>query len=435
MVCTAPLQSKAHHQPKTFDLDTPSNIYTATKTKKWNQVFRVSAVLKQDIQPLVLAQAVTDLKERFPTFYVQLKPGFMNYKLVEVMDTDVVSEEKEYPCMPVPVGSGQKPMFRVLYLKNRLSFEVFHALTDGGGALCFLKNIVARYLEILGVEFDNTDGVVDYSEEPKAAEVEDSFKTLYGKDVKRISRAEPPAYQYRPPVKDHYLRIIHGLMPVDELKKLTKAKGVTITDYLTAVYIYAFYQDMLPNKSKKQIKISVPVELRRLFGFQTLRNCALYANIGIDVSKKDYTFDEILAETVIKLKAGFEKETLRRVASTNTADANLAGFRYSPVFMKNIYLKIGFLLYGPRVVTTSFSNFGIVSVPEGIRDYIDHFEFMIGSTKNCALNCGTVTYGNFLNVTFASVSEATDIQRLFFTFLSEQGVPVRVQSNIQTESL
>jgi len=416
-------------------LDTPSNIYTATKTKKWNQVFRVSAVLKQDIDPLVLAQAVTDMKERFPTFYVQLKPGFMNYKLIEVMDTHVVTEENDYPCQPVPVGSGQKPMFRVLYLRNRLSLEVFHALTDGGGALSFLKNIAARYLEILGVEFDNTDGVVDYSEEPKEAEIEDSFKTLYSKDVKRITRAEPPAYQYRPPLKDDYLRVIHGLMQVDELKKLTKAKGVTITDYLTAVYIYAFYQDMLPNKSKKQIRISVPVELRRLFGFQTLRNCALYANIGIYPQKKDYTFDDILAETVIKLKEGFDKETLRRIASTNTADANLAGFRYSPVFMKNLYLRIGFLMYGPRLVTTSFSNFGIVTVPQAVKEHVDHFEFMIGSTKKCALNCGTVTFGNVLNVTFAAVSDATNVQRLFFTFLSEQGVPVRIQSNIETEKL
>ena len=416
-------------------MDTPSNIYTATKTKKWNQVFRVSAVLKQDIDPLVLAQAVTDMKERFPTFYVQLKPGFMNYKLIEVMDTHVVTEENDYPCQPVPVGSGQKPMFRVLYLRNRLSLEVFHALTDGGGALSFLKNIAARYLEILGVEFDNTDGVVDYSEEPKEAEIEDSFKTLYSKDVKRITRAEPPAYQYRPPLKDDYLRVIHGLMQVDELKKLTKAKGVTITDYLTAVYIYAFYQDMLPNKSKKQIRISVPVELRRLFGFQTLRNCALYANIGIYPQKKDYTFDDILAETVIKLKEGFDKETLRRIASTNTADANLAGFRYSPVFMKNLYLRIGFLMYGPRLVTTSFSNFGIVTVPQAVKEHVDHFEFMIGSTKKCALNCGTVTFGNVLNVTFAAVSDATNVQRLFFTFLSEQGVPVRIQSNIETEKL
>jgi NRPS condensation-like uncharacterized protein len=407
----------------------------ATKTKKWNQVFRASVVLKQDVQPLILAQAVADLKERFPTLYVQLKTGFLNYKLVEVMDTDVVSEEQDYPCMPVPVGSGQKPMFRVLYLKNRLSLEVFHAITDGGGALRFLKNIVARYLEILGVAFENTDGVVDYLEEPKAAEIEDSFKTLYSKDVKRLSRAEPPAYQYKAPFNDENLRVIHGLMPVDELKKLTKAKGVTITDYLTAVYIYAFYLDMLPNKSKKQIKISVPVELRRLFGFQTLRNCALYANIGINAHKKDYTFDEILAETVVKLKAGFDKETLRRVASTNAADANLAGFRYSPVFMKNFYLKIGFLLYGPRLVTTSFSNFGVVTAPAGIREHIDHFELMIGSTKNCVLNCGTVSFGNVLNVTFASISEVTNVQRLFFIFLSEQGVPITIQSNIQTEDL
>ena len=325
-------------------------------------------------------------------------------------------------------------MFRVLFIKNRLSLEVFHVLTDGGGALCFLKNIVARYFELLGCQFEDTDGVVDYAEEPKEYETEDSFKTLYKKELKRFARNEPSAYQYKPDYKENYLNVIHGLLRVDELKKLTKAKGVTITEYLTAVYIYAFYRDMLPKISKKQIRISVPCELRRLFDFRTVRNCSLYANIGVHVNRNDYTFEEILAETVIKLKEGLDKETLRRIASTNTADANLFAFRHSPVFLKNFYLKVGVALFGPRIMTTNFSNFGIVNMPKGIEEQIDHFEFILGSTKKSMLNSGAVTYGNILNISFACVSEATNVQRLFFTFLSEQGINIRIQSNIYNEA-
>jgi len=427
-------QNNTHKDLKIFDLDIPSNIYPAIKTKKWNQVFRVSAVLKQDVQPQVLARAVSDLKERFPTFYVQLKVGFFRYSLVEVFDTDVVIPENDYPCLPVVVGSGQKPMFRVLYIKNRVSLEVFHVLTDGGGALCFLKNIVARYLELLGCRFDKTDGVVDYTEEPKDYETEDAFKSLYQKELKREARKEPAAYRYRPAYKENYLNVIHGLLRVDELKQLTKAKGVTITEYLTAAYIYAFYLDMLPRISKKEIRISVPCELRRLFDFKTVRNCSLYTNIGVHADRPDYTFDEILAETVAKLKEGLNKETLRRIASMNTKDTNLLAFRLSPVFMKNFYLKVGFALFGPRIMTTNFSNFGIVTVPKGMEEHIDHFEFMLGSTPNSMLNCGTVTFGNIINVTFACVSEAVNVQRHFFKFLSEQGIHIRIQSNIQTET-
>lgn len=430
MILITVSQGKAQIKPKIFDLDTPSNIYPAIRTKKWNQVFRVSVVLKQDIQPEILSQAIADLKERFPTFYVQLKTGFFRYKLIETMDTDVLIPENDYPCLPVVVGSGQKPMFRVLYIKNRVSLEVFHVLTDGGGALCFLKNIVARYLELLGCQFEDTHGVVDYAEEPKDYETEDAFKKLYQKGLKRISRNEPSAYQYKPVYKENYLNVIHGLLRVDELKQLTKAKGVTITEYLTAVYIYAFYLDMLPKISKKEIRISVPCELRRLFDLRTLRNCSLYANIGVHADRSDYTFDEILAETVIKLKEGLKKETLSRIATTNIEDTNLLAYRLSPVFLKNFYLKVGVALFGPRIMTTSFSNFGIVTVPQGIEEQIDHFEFMLGSTPKSMLNCGTVTFGNIINVTFACVSEATNVQRHFFKFLSEQGINIRIQSNV-----
>ena len=393
----------------------------------------MSVVLKQDIQPKVLSQAITDLKERFPTFYVQLKTGFFRYKLVEVMDTDILVPESDFPCLPVVVGSGQKPMFRVLYIKNRVSLEVFHVLTDGGGALCFLKNIVARYLELLGCQFEDTDGVVDWAEEPKDYEIEDSFRKLYQKGLKRISRNEPSAYQYKPEYKENYLNVIHGLLRVDELKQLTKAKGVTITEYLTAVYIYAFYLDMLPEISKKEIRVSVPCELRRLFDLRTVRNCSLYANIGVHADRCDYTFDEILAETVVKLKEGLKKETLSRIATTNIKDTNLWAYLLSPVFLKNFYLKVGVMLYGPRIMTTNLSNFGIVTVPKGIEEQIDHFEFMLGSTPKSMINCGTVTFGNIINVTFACVSEATTVQKLFFTFLSEQGINIRIQSNIQND--
>ncbi len=340
--------------------------------------------------------------------------------------------ESDYPCLPMVVGNGQKPMFRVLYFKNRISIEIFHALTDGGGGFSFFKNIVARYLQLLGCQFENTDGVVDYTEEPKDYETEDSFGKLYQKGL-RINRNELPAYQYKPAFKDDYVKTIQGLIYVDELKQLTKAKGVTITEYLTAVYLYAFYIDMLPNRSKKQIKISTTIDLRRLFGFQTFKNCSLYANIGIEPDKKEYTFEDILAETVIQLKAGVEKDTLRKIASTNSADANLLIFRILPIFIKKMVLKIGYMIYGPRLMTSCFSNLGVVSVPKGIEEQIDHFEVTLGSREKSRLNCGAISYGNILNINLSSISEETAIQRFFFTFLSEQGISIKINSNIQTE--
>ena len=427
----AALKNNFQIESKSFDLDTFSIVYPALQTKEWNEVFRITAVLKQDIQPLVLSQAIKDLKERFPNFYVQLRRGFLKYTLIPAEDTDVLTKESDYPCRPLVIGSGEEPMFRVLYAQKHLSLEMSHCVSDGGGALCLFKNILARYMQLLGFQFDNTDGVLDINEKPTESETEDAFKKLNLKDTKRVSRSEESSYQYVQIDKDNNLKVLHGLISVDALKKLTKAKGVTITEYLTAVFIYAFYKDLLPNKSKRPIKICVPADLRRLFGSNTLRNFSLYANIGIHPNKRDYTFDEILVETAQNFKEGFSKETLSSLAITNIADANHIFLRCAPIFLRNVFIRIGFDLFSHRTFTSALSNVGIVTLPKGLAEQVEHFEFVLGNAKKSKLECGTVTFGNVMDICFTSLSNITDIQRLFFTHLTEQGINVSIQSNIQ----
>ncbi len=42
-------------------------------TRKWANVFRISADLNDEIDPEILARAVPDLKKRFPTFFTRLR--------------------------------------------------------------------------------------------------------------------------------------------------------------------------------------------------------------------------------------------------------------------------------------------------------------------------------------------------------------------------
>ena len=60
--------------------------------------------------------------------------------------------------------------------ENRIAVEYFHSLTDGNGALVFLKSLTAEYLEQkyrVSIPFEN--GVLDRRELPKEEELEDSF--------------------------------------------------------------------------------------------------------------------------------------------------------------------------------------------------------------------------------------------------------------------
>lgn len=418
-----------------YRLDNAGQIYPASRTKKWSAIFRISIVLKDEIQPDALRQAVADLAPRFPTYYVQLKSGFMWDYLEPVTDYDVVEKETDFPCRPLPIGYGNKPMFRVIYNKNRIALELFHCLTDGNGALIYVKTLAARYLEILGHPMEyNVEGVLDWKEAPKESEIEDSFQKIYSKD-KKASRKEANAYQLTGERQENYLRVIHGLIPVSELKVLTKAAGVTITEYLVAVYCYAFYKHIVESgkndrNSKKPIRISVPANLRPMFESETLRNFAMFSNVDIYPSKRTYTFEDILDEIRVKMRQGLDKDVLHNMASQNVAEEKMLITKMAPNVLKQPIMKIAFKLFGENKYTSPFSNLGLVKVPRTMEPFVDRFEFVLGETTKNTLTCSTVSYGDLINVSLSCVTDDTKVQRNFFTFLTEHGVNVKVESNI-----
>jgi NRPS condensation-like uncharacterized protein len=429
------LQKKNMGKEQIFDLDGSGIIYAVTNKKTWNRVFRVAAVMKEDVQPEILKQAVTDLRERFPTYFVQLDNDFYKYKFRTVNDTDVVGPEDAYPCGHIDAGFGNKPMFRVKWFKNRISFEIFHIISDGTGAMAFLKNIVARYLELLGCEVEKAEGVLDLDDRPSEAELEDSYKNVKGGEGAKPSRKEAAAYKYKQPMRENFFMLTHGFFTVDDIKRITKEKGVTITDYLAALYTWALYENMLPADNKKPIKLSVPIDLRRTFGSVTLRGFALYVNTAIYPGDKKRTFDDILTEVAGQLKEGFKKENLAERVAANTAAQNSTAFRLMPLALKKTVLKIGYLLLGEKTMTTAFTNLGVMKVPAGFETGFDHFDFVAGGTMGNYLNCAIATHNGIVNVIFTSRSEATDVQQTFFTFLAEQGINIDIQSNVKQKAV
>ena len=125
--------------------------------------------------------------------------------------------------------------FRVLYFRNRIALEFFHVLSDGGGAMAYLKTLTARYLSLrYGIDIPATDGVLDVQEPPAAEELEDSFQRY---------AAEHPIFcpeteAYRLPGKrelGRFNRLVTGVIPGDALPALAHRYGCTVTVLLAAI--------------------------------------------------------------------------------------------------------------------------------------------------------------------------------------------------------
>lgn len=412
-----------HDKSKELSLDTSAKLYTYTKTKDLNQTFRVSALLKEEVRPELLEEAIQLCQKRFPSFYVRLENGFFWKKLkTENFKSENILMLDTQCCRPINFENRHAPLFRVLYSDYRISLEVFHGLTDGHGATTFLKTLLAVYFKLTGIAVPATNGILDINEKPKAGELEDSFVKNYSKKFGCLDRNEEPAFQYEPENEDSGLDVMQRRFPVHQIKEITHLLNVSVTEYLTAVYLYSFYLHIVDRKNAKPIKVQVPIDLRPFYQSNTLRNFSLYVNVGIDPKKCSGDFHEILMQTAEQIRAGKEITRLQKMLNANVRDGEMMISRYSPSFLKKPFINAGFLLYGERLFTSPMSNLGVIKVPKEMEAHIESFDFVIGETFKNTIWATVASFGDCLTVTFSSKETNNKIAGTFFDFLHEQGI-------------
>ena len=120
-------------------LDNAAKIYPAARRRNWSNVFRQSATLIENIDKDVLSSALSVVVKRFPTIASRLRRGMFWYYLQEIEFPPEIMEEYSYPLTFMNKKETRKCAFRVIVYKNRIAVEFFHSLTDGSGALIFLK--------------------------------------------------------------------------------------------------------------------------------------------------------------------------------------------------------------------------------------------------------------------------------------------------------
>lgn len=82
------------------------------------------------------------------------------------------------------------------YYKNRINFEVFHALTDGTGAMHFLMELVKNYLQETHPSAELPELFPDENITGRDME-EDSFSQYYSSDAPRKRESKKPAFQLK----------------------------------------------------------------------------------------------------------------------------------------------------------------------------------------------------------------------------------------------
>ena len=413
-------------------LDNAALIFPAIRRRNWNNVFRESLTLREDVDPVLLQQAVDELMPRFPSFYLRLRRGVFWYYLEEVASPPQVQEDYAYPLTFMTKKEMGRCCLRVFYYRNRMAVEFFHVLSDGGGAVAFVKTLAARYLTLrYGVEIPPTDGVLDVAEAPDPEELEDSFQR-YAADHAAFC---PEAEAYRLPGKrelGRFMRLITGVVPGDALHDLAKAYGCTVTVLLAAVTaqcVLNMQAEQVPKKRQKPVKITIPVDLRRLFPSRTLRNFVLTVNPGVDPRLGAYTLQELCDSFTHQLAAEVTPQRMAGRIAQNVEPQRNKLLKATPIFLKTPVMRAVYDRRGERLGCINVSNLGVQRLPAAMVPYVERMEFIIGVQYSYPNNCSLVTCQGRTVISMIRSTASADLERRFFSRLVELGVPVSIETN------
>lgn len=414
-------------------LDNAAKIYPAAKRRHWSNLFRQSVTLSEDVDVSILKEALAFTVPRFPSIAVRLRRGAFWFYLEELEEAPSIERDRSCPCTPMRASQLRRCAFRVLVYGKRIAVEFFHALTDGNGALIFLKTLTAEYLRRrYGIAIPCEEGVLDLLVPPDEGELEDSYLRFAG-EVTR-SRREALAYRLRGTMEtDRYNDLITGLLPAEQVVEAAHRYGVSVTVYLTAALLYVL-QDMQKEDVKKRsrrrpIKVLVPVNLRSFFDSHSLRNFVYFVTPGLDPRMGDYSFEELCKSVHHQLGVAVTKKEMSARITTNVRSEQNPVLKVMPLFIKNLSMKLIYNAVGEKTATINLSNLGAVKLPDAMRPYVTRFDFILGPQATTVVTCGTLSYDGTMTVNFLRTIEETELERRFFRFLRGEGLIAKLESN------
>lgn len=415
-----------------YKLDLSAIVYPTLQRRDFSSVYRLSVVLKEEIQPALLQQAVDIALTRFPTYKTAIRKGlFWRYLEPNNRPGPFVQKDIRNFCMPMPFKAGSRYLLRIYYYGCRISLEAHHSLGDGSGGMCVLQTITAVYLRLLGHEISNGYFVMDVNEEPDPEELEDAYMRYANASV-CPARPGEKTYRIRGTKEPFYtFNVIDGIMSVKEVMAVAARYHATITEYLNSVLLYALLQKQQSEWHLKlrPVKIAMPVNLRRFFPSKTLRNFITMIFPGIDPRLGVYTFEEIINQVHHYMRYYINEKFLRGDITTNASTQRNPLIRIVPLFLKDFVVRMFYTKVQDKNSSAGLTNMGALRVPEDMKPFIDRFDIYMGQPFSSRTNCAIISFEDTLTINFASSIMETDVERYFFRKLVKDGIHVTIESN------
>ena len=417
-------------------LDNAAKIFPAIRNKENTTVMRLTAVLTKPVTINHLFKAIEHAETRFPYYRVRLRRGFFWYYLEQINDSIIILPDDEMPCRAFGINKENRLLIRILVYKNRLSVELSHILSDGHGLMNFLKSILIYYFREKGLIRNNQ---IDdfFIKDADKEEFTDAYSRYFKENIPTVV-SQPKAFHIPYLLRNKpRFDVLYAIISLNEIKQKAKEKGVSITEYLIAVYLLVL-QDIFfdcrntgiptPNKIAR---IQVPINLRNIYASKTMRNFSLFVIPEIDFRLGKYSFDEIIKIVYHKMQLETDEKLISKIISRNVGGEKNLFVRGIPIWLKSLVLHFKYYSEGANQYSGVVTNLGKIDIPESIRNRVEYFALTAPPpNKKLKINCGVIGYGNKLVISFGNISRSKDFEQKYLRFLTLQGIHVKIENKI-----
>ena len=464
-----------------YKLDSIGYLYTAIANHQWSGIFRLSCVLYEWVDPKILQNAVDLVAQRMPYFFVSIQNGLRFPYFVPSTKPLLVAKDQNYPCQMFAMKDEH--LIRVLYHHHRIAIEVFHAITDGGGAFVFLNTLIKTYLNLKGKTISTNIGCLDINIPICDNEYNDDYLSYPKKAKYHFQYPKPYAYQiqYTPKkpkykknschhqrkknknndkqpinahpnnnndkqntntVLNHPYYLTHFVLDTQCLKQISQQYNATIGMVITSIVAFAIdcqrqkttqkttqknnlslqnnTKNILNSKHQKNITINTSIDLRKHLNGQSLRNN--FACKLIPITNQEHSFASIVHK-IKKEFATIDSQYLYEFAQ-NTARLDQFAKFYLPNKVKNTLIKLAYFYSGERLATISIANYGVLSLPQEFEKHIYTYESSNGVAKLARqIEASVVTFANKTTLTLCCQSKDTQIDKPIQCLLSQLNQP------------
>ncbi len=413
----------AHPPTRWFALDYAAKIYPLSLAHGQMSLFRLSVYLKEDVVGEILQMALTFTIKRFPQFATTLKKGFFWHYLDSTKGHYGVEEESTRPFVPIRVSLTGSKTFKVLYYKNRISVEIFHALTDGSGGMVFLKTLVREYFRLLGIESSYDETTFDINVAPDSGEDTNEFENApkvqaSGFINKKSLQMSGKLTRIKP------CQVLHFKLDSQKLIQVAKANHTTVTGYIITQMLIANKYAIEANSG--DVTVQVPVNMRKFFPSKTIRNFSMYFGLRLPLNHITTT-EEIINEVNEQLK---ERSSMSKMTEMMYSTRQMVRkLKFIPLFIKTPIAKRVYGIIGERSYTNTLSNLGVVHFPSELEPYIESLDFILGTSVLNRANCTLVSFNNTTTLSISKITLDSAFEERLLSLLEADEIPLSIEGS------